>query len=103
MLPANQCFHTGDLSGPQIYLGLVIKKQLISLQRFLQIRLNSEFFHGPLIHLIGKELKGISAALLGMIHGDISIPEQLIHILTITRKNGDSNTARDIKPPDRLS
>jgi hypothetical protein len=88
MLPANQCFNPTDHAGAELDLGLVVENQLAARDALAQLEQQLElagrlFFLG----VVGDRVS--TACSFGVVHRDVSAPQQLGRGLAVFGKHGD--------------
>ena len=91
MLPAQQCFDTGDRRARQLELGLVMQEELVALQGLLQARLQRQTLERLSLHFLGVEVKIVLPFFLGGVHGNIGVPHQTLFVLRVGRKQADAD------------
>ena len=97
MLPAQQRFHAGNAAAGDIPLGLIVKPELLALERVPQARLQRQALERIGIELLRIELKVVLSLRLRLIHGDIGILGQRLLIQAILRVGADADARRDAK------
>jgi hypothetical protein len=73
MIPAQQGFHTLDLSALDIYQRLIMQDQLATFRRTSQTVFQFQPFHGMRVHFRRVELEIITARVFGAVHGRIGV------------------------------
>ncbi len=90
MLPPDQRLEADDLAVDQVDLGLVIKKQLLPIERKAQVAFQREALFGPVRHFRREELQAAAALRLGLIQGRIRVALQDFRFPAVRRVERDA-------------
>ena len=100
--PAYQSLQTGDPTGRDIDLRLIVQHEFAIVQRIAQVRFEFQPLHRMRVQLLGIELKRAPAFFLGAIHRDVRILQQRLSIASVRRIGTDADTRRGtILPPGK--
>ncbi len=78
MVPAHQRLDGDRLAGREVHDRLVLDEQLALLQRALELVLEVVAADDRVAHLRGEDGEAALAALLGLVHGDVGVAQQLV-------------------------
>ena len=97
MLPAQQGLEPEYPPIPRIHHGLITQAQLIPVNGHPQFTFHAAAPFRDFVHAGMVVLEAIASLVLGMIHGNVRIPDQIINIAAILRESGDPDANRDIE------
>ena len=97
MLPADQRFDADHPAADNFGFRLILQDEFIAVDRFSEIVFESQAFDNAGIHCAAEELVAVASIFLGMVHRDIGILEQRVHVLAIIRVNADADAGSDIE------
>ena len=88
--PADERFGTDD---PAVVRGLqlVVEHELVSCQRLAQVRFHGHAFRDDGLHLRVKKAQCIAPGLLGLIHGDVGLFQQLLFAFRVIAEQGGAD------------
>ena len=97
MTPADKRLHPHDPARFQIQLGLVMEKNLLTVQGLAQAVFNGQPLGDPLVHGRGENPIGVLAAFLGAVHGGVRVLDQGVLILPVFGIEGDAQADGEIE------
>ena len=95
-LPADQGFGADDPASSDIHLGLISQNKLPAFERAPQLGLQTQFLRGLGVDGVGINLVVISPFLLGVVHRDVRVFQQIVDAVRACCREGDAHTPRQI-------
>jgi len=80
VLPADQCFDTGDLFGSEVEGRLVDEEELLLVDGGAEVDLEPSLIGFELLHAGLEQQVAVSACFLGPVEGDVGVAEQLVRL-----------------------
>src|SRR5207245_5738085 len=94
MSPANEGLHPGDLSSPEVRLGLIVEDQLIPVDRLTKLGHQGQADSCALV--VGRHVDRILAVVLpGRCHGDVRSAQKVLSVGAVLRVQADAEASRD--------
>ena len=104
--PAQQRFHTDKLLLIDADLWLVEKLELLTAEGASEFVLQDQSVHGAGVHVLGEKLIVVTSALLGAVHGEVSVLYEGCGVGAVVGRQGDSDAGRHaefvVRDHDRL-
>src|SRR5690554_3954350 len=95
VLPAYKGFKTGYTVRVQAHLGLIMHPELTLTDGPAEVPFHGQSLTGVYGHAFIEKTVVILAAGLHLIHGQVRIADQLLHVIAGLRKQGDTDTDAD--------
>src|SRR4029077_15301832 len=96
-VPANQRFHSGDRLRAQVELRLIVKDELVMLQRLMQRSLECETFRRLSRQERRAELVAVSSRLFRLVQSRVGALQQRLRIVAVLRVEGDADAGGDVE------
>src|SRR5439155_13341997 len=105
-VPAEQRLDADHVSVLEVDLGLVVEGELAPLQAEPELVLEPEQLSELPGHVVAEELEAAAPCLLGRVHRDVCVPEQLLAFARTADVEGDTDAGAydelESRHPDRL-
>ena len=93
---ANQGFDAQDPPRIGLHLWLIVEHEAVATQGLAESPFDRHAFEGDLVHRGAEELVIVPPLLLGVVHGQVGIPEQRVLVRAVRGEHGDADAAGDV-------
>ena len=100
--PSKQCFTGGDAPRGHLHNRLVVDQEFVAIERMAQLRFDAQTLHGSCMHVLIEELvTGLTVLRLGVGHGGVGVPHEILSGLVRVRIERDTNAGASeyLAPP----